>query len=128
MAGFSDRPKKAVICPSRGGRHDTPTKPPFNSPNRIPESGLSFTESETLKDRRALGHFAAMSAHASKRTLYAALAANAGIAIAKFLGAAYTGSSAMMSEGVHSIIDTGNQRLLLYGLRDANSLGRRSSR
>lgn len=69
-----------------------------------------------------------MSAHASKLTLYTALAANAGIAVAKFSGAAYTGSSAMVSEGIHSLVDTGNQLLLLYGLRDANSLGRRSSR
>lgn len=63
---------------------------------------------------------AIMSAHASKRTLYAALAANAGIAIAKFCGAAYTGSSAMASEGIHSLVDTGNQVLLLYGIKDAS--------
>jgi cation diffusion facilitator family transporter len=61
-----------------------------------------------------------MSAHASKRTLLAALAANAGIAIAKFGGAAYTGSSAMVSEGIHSLVDTGNQVLLLFGMRDAS--------
>jgi cation diffusion facilitator family transporter len=60
-----------------------------------------------------------MSAHASKRALYAALAANAGIAVAKFAGALWTGSSAMMSEGIHSLVDTGNQVLLLYGMKDA---------
>ncbi|QNQ10843.1 cation transporter [Sphingomonas alpina] len=69
-----------------------------------------------------------MSAHAPKLTLYTALAANAGIAVAKLSGAAYTGSSAMVSEGIHSLVDTVNQLLLLYGLRDANSLGRRSPR
>ena len=61
-----------------------------------------------------------MSAHTSKHTLFAALAANAGIAIAKFGGAAYTGSSAMASEGIHSLVDTGNQVLLLFGMKDAS--------
>lgn len=61
-----------------------------------------------------------LSSRTSKRTLHAALAANAGIAVAKFCGAAYTGSSAMASEGVHSLVDTGNQVLLLFGIRDAS--------
>jgi cation diffusion facilitator family transporter len=53
----------------------------------------------------------------SKRTVYAALAANIAIAITKFVAASLTGSSAMWSEGVHSLVDTGNQGLLLYGMR-----------
>lgn len=61
-----------------------------------------------------------MDPHGSNKTLYTALGANALIAVAKFCGALYTGSSAMMSEGVHSLVDTGNQMLLLYGKKDSS--------
>lgn len=51
----------------------------------------------------------------SRLTLFAALAANLGIAVAKFTAAALTGSSAMLTEGFHSVVDSLNQILLLYG-------------
>ncbi|MFI9533248.1 cation diffusion facilitator family transporter [Nocardia fusca] len=56
-----------------------------------------------------------MSAGGSKRAILAALSANAGIAVAKFVGAAITGSASMLAEGVHSVADTANQGLLLFG-------------
>ena len=53
----------------------------------------------------------------SKKVIYAALIGNTLIAITKFIAAGITGSSAMLSEGIHSVVDTGNQGLLLYGIR-----------
>lgn len=52
----------------------------------------------------------------SRKAVYAALFGNLGIAIAKFLGALFTGSAAMMAEAYHSFSDTFNQILLLIGL------------
>jgi len=60
-----------------------------------------------------------MSASSSKKVIYAALAGNTLIAITKFIASAMTGSSAMLSEGIHSLVDTGNQGLLLYGMKQA---------
>src|SRR5215831_15101457 len=60
-----------------------------------------------------------MATSGSRRAVFAAMAANLGIALAKFIGFAFTRSSSMLAEGVHSVADTGNQLLLLLGHRRA---------
>ncbi|MBW4520124.1 MAG: cation diffusion facilitator family transporter [Scytolyngbya sp. HA4215-MV1] len=58
-----------------------------------------------------------MATGSSHKTIFAAIAANLAIAITKFIAASITGSSAMLSEGIHSIVDTGNEFVLLYGIQ-----------
>ena len=53
------------------------------------------------------------------RTLLIAFAANLGIAVSKFVAAAFTGSSAMLTEGIHSVVDSTNQLLLIWGRRQS---------
>ena len=71
--------------------------------------------------RRALpvGWSDMASSHSGSAPVYAALAGNALVAISKFAAGFFTGSSAMLSEGVHSLVDTGNELLMLYGMHRA---------
>jgi cation diffusion facilitator family transporter len=59
-------------------------------------------------------------AEGSKKVIYAAIVANLGIAVAKFVVAAFSGSAAMLAEGIHSAVDTGNELLLLIGEKMSN--------
>lgn len=56
------------------------------------------------------------SATSSKTVIYAALAGNLLVAVTKFVAAAWTGSSEMLSEAVHSLVDTISEALMLYGI------------
>lgn len=55
----------------------------------------------------------------SLKVIYAAILANLGIAVSKFIVAGITGSAAMLAEGIHSAVDTGNELLLLIGERNS---------
>src|SRR5581483_11087883 len=78
---------------------------PHGGPSRVGDEGTGIT----------------MSAGGGTRAVVAALAANLGIAVTKFVAFALTASSSMLAEAIHSVADSGNQVLLLVG-------GRRSTR
>jgi cation diffusion facilitator family transporter len=58
-----------------------------------------------------------MAPRESKKVIYAAIVANVAIAICKYVAAAFTGSSAMIAEALHSTADSGNELLLLFGMK-----------
>jgi cation diffusion facilitator family transporter len=64
-----------------------------------------------------------VSAAGGVRAIFAALAANLGIAVAKFVAFLFTGSASLMAESVHSVADSGNQALLLLGRKRAERPG-----
>lgn len=64
-----------------------------------------------------------MASQGSRLAILAALAANSIIAVAKFTAAVFTGSAAMLAEGLHSVADSGNQGMLLWGISAARRRG-----
>jgi cation diffusion facilitator family transporter len=74
---------------------------------------------DTDKERGADAHDSGSEESGSRKVIYAAVLANLGIAVAKFIVAAITGSAAMLAEGIHSAVDTGNEFLLLIGERNS---------
>jgi divalent metal cation (Fe/Co/Zn/Cd) transporter len=66
-------------------------------------------------------------AGSSKKAIYGAIIANSLIAISKFIAGSLTGSASMLSEGIHSLVDTGNGALLLFGIRKSKKTSRSST-
>src|SRR4051812_4231972 len=74
---------------------------------RVSRCGTALARRKSVKSAERGSHW----------VVYAALAANVGICIAKFTAALLSGSASLLSEGIHSLADSGNELLLLLGLR-----------
>ena len=103
----------ALLC---GGWTRTSWRGPWPS---MPTPPISWSTSTPLPwhiprhDRDGKGTGMA----SSGKAVYAAIAADVAVAVAKFVAAGFTGSASMLAEGVHSLIDTSNGLLLLWGDR-----------
>ena len=98
-------------------------------PARRSPAAARRTDVPRRADRASSHVFHVEATPAARSTaIFWALGANAGIAIAKFAAAFYTGSGSMLAEAIHSLADCGNQVLLLVGLRQAKAASRRSIR
>ena len=85
----------------------------------ITDFGLQATPGLPLETNteRLFVRLQSMAIQESKKVIYAAIATNIAIAICKYAAAALTGSSAMLAEAFHSAADTGNELLLLLGIK-----------
>src|SRR5438105_15260530 len=90
--------------------------PPKSDRRQRPPRGYNIA----AKQRRRSGGGIVAEHSGSLRVIIAAIAGNVAIAICKFGAALVTGSAAMYSEAIHSTVDTGNELLLLFGMRRAD--------
>src|SRR5450756_1981682 len=113
VARFAFRGTEAV-CAVAADILPTWHGPPF----KVVAVVYSLTEDCPSGEHRVRGRwYTAHMAAESKKAVVAAIIGNAVIAVIKFVAGSMTGSSAMISEGIHSLVDTGNGGLLYHGLR-----------
>src|SRR3989454_5740458 len=92
---------------------------PYMDRIELADRGRIGGGSGTEELRSPAGARPVMARRSSKRVVYAALLGNILVALTKFAAAGFTGRAAMVSEAIHSLVDTGNEILLLYGLQRA---------